>query len=81
LAAKHLRLDPYELWHVGWAELPPHPRPRIYRTLVFAMAEWLEEREIELSVKTSTGAALSAMFKPERKPRPKRPPRRRPRGR
>jgi hypothetical protein len=27
--------------------LPPHPRPSAYRSLLYAMAEWVEEQEIE----------------------------------
>lgn len=46
-AAKHLSLDPYELWNIGKKDLPPHPRPKVYRSLLYAMAYWLEDREME----------------------------------
>jgi hypothetical protein len=45
-AAKHFGLDPYRLWNVGKADLPPHPRPRVYRALLYAMAYFLEDEEM-----------------------------------
>jgi hypothetical protein len=45
LTAKHFRLDPYRLWNIGKPELGPHPRPKTYRNLLYAMAYWLEDRE------------------------------------
>lgn len=45
-AAKYFGLDPYELWHVGEADLPPHPRPRVYRSLLYAMVYFIEDQEM-----------------------------------
>jgi hypothetical protein len=45
LCAKHFSLDPYELWNVGVVEIPPHPEPRAYRTLLYAMAYWIEDKD------------------------------------
>lgn len=44
LVAIHLDLEPYRLWNRGLTNLPPHPRPREYRALLYAMALWYEER-------------------------------------
>jgi hypothetical protein len=44
-ASKHLGLDPYRLWNIGIDPLPPHPRPRVYRHLLYAMGYWLEDQE------------------------------------
>jgi hypothetical protein len=56
LTAIHMGLDPYELWNRGLQELPPHPRPREYRALLYAMAHWYEERL------TKRAEALPGMF-------------------
>ena len=44
--AKHFGFDPYRLWNADKADLPPHPRPRVYRSLLYAMAFWLEDQEM-----------------------------------
>lgn len=45
--AKHFRLDPYQLWHIGDAQAPRfHPRPKAYRSLLYAMAFWLEDQDM-----------------------------------
>ena len=60
--AQHLALafkfgrDPYELRHLHRADLPPHPRPRVYRAFLYACARWLHDRELE-----TTEAFLTAM--------------------
>jgi hypothetical protein len=45
-SSKQFGLDPYELWHIGESEVPPHPRPRVYRSLLYAMAYWLEDQDM-----------------------------------
>lgn len=46
-AAKHFGLDPYKLWHIGEGKIPPHPRPRAYRSLLYAMAYYLEDADMQ----------------------------------
>jgi hypothetical protein len=43
--------------------LPPHPRPRQYRHLLYAMAEWLEDQEFERwkGIIESNGASLKGL--------------------
>ena len=65
--SKHFGLDPYQLWHIGEkGPLLPHPRPRVYRNLLYAMAYWLEDQDREKfkMVAESQGAKveLASMF-------------------
>lgn len=73
LAAKHLGIEPFRIWHAGRKDLDElRPgNPELYRSLLYAMGEWLDEED----ARRSTLGTMAMMFKPKAKGPP---PRRRP---
>ena len=59
------------------AQLPPHPRPREYRALLYAMAHWYEERLTHRTEAMPLIFADKLGFMGDGKPKRQRPGRRR----
>ena len=62
-------MDPYRVKNLGLEDektgvLPPHPHPGAYRQLLYAMAEWVEELELDRlkAIVESNGASLTNAF-------------------